>query len=592
LINDLGSFLLQRFLTTSILIKVMSTTNTSNDKLSQVVTEGSRNRSILFMDAAVENYSSLVAGVLPGFEAIILDSTQDGVQQITQVLSQRQNLASVHIVSHGSCGSVQLGTANLSWDTLSFYASQLQSWQNALTDAAQILLYGCNVAAGAVGKAFVQRLSELTSAVVAASDDLTGNAALGGDWELEVQAGSAGVTLAFSSAVMESYTSVLISEPYLVYEDEPFLALDSLFRVGDSVYFERTYFSTTYLYRIDTKTGTTASVRLGASGEEYQGTGINNIILDDTLYVVKRNFTTPDWIDNIFRIDNTNGTAVSVLPTLPNTEGWRIIPFGSLTTRDNAIYIRYLYIGESDELSSEWLLKIDNTKDQFVVPETQYGEQSVFGIPIEFDGFVYFISDNNNNQGNLWRVDNTTNQPIQLTDTSGAGYSFNSTLAKVNGNFYFIANNSSTGQELWKITNTTNNPVLVADINPGTGSSSPSLFAYVGNTLYFTADDGTHGKELWKINPSTGNPVLVTDINPGAGSVSLSNYIDINGTLYFSANDGVRGYELWKIDGNTGQAVLVRDIKSGSGSSNPRLLTNVNGKLYFIADHTTYGTEL
>lgn len=592
MINDLGSFLLQRFLTTSILIKVMSTTNTSNDKLSQVVTEGSRNRSILFMDAAVENYSSLVAGVLPGFEAIILDSTQDGVQQITQVLSQRQNLASVHIVSHGSCGSVQLGTANLSWDTLSFYASQLQSWQNALTDAAQILLYGCNVAAGAVGKAFVQRLSELTSAVVAASDDLTGNAALGGDWELEVQAGSAGVTLAFSSAVMESYTSVLISEPYLVYEDEPFLALDSLFRVGDSVYFERTYFSTTYLYRIDTKTGTTASVRLGASGEEYQGTGINNIILDDTLYVVKRNFTTPDWIDNIFRIDNTNGTAVSVLPTLPNTEGWRIIPFGSLTTRDNAIYIRYLYIGESDELSSEWLLKIDNTKDQFVVPETQYGEQSVFGIPIEFDGFVYFISDNNNNQGNLWRVDNTTNQPIQLTDTSGAGYSFNSTLAKVNGNFYFIANNSSTGQELWKITNTTNNPVLVADINPGTGSSSPSLFAYVGNTLYFTADDGTHGKELWKINPSTGNPVLVTDINPGAGSVSLSNYIDINGTLYFSANDGVRGYELWKIDGNTGQAVLVRDIKSGSGSSNPRLLTNVNGKLYFIADHTTYGTEL
>jgi len=44
-----------------------------------------------------------------------------------------------------------------------------------------ILLYGCNVGAGAEGLAFVESVARLSQADVAASDDVTGSAALGGD---------------------------------------------------------------------------------------------------------------------------------------------------------------------------------------------------------------------------------------------------------------------------------------------------------------------------------------------------------------------------------------------------------------------------
>jgi hypothetical protein len=68
--------------------------------------------------------------------------------------------------------------------------AQLKAWGAALSADADILLYGCNVGADAAGKAFVNLLAQATGADVAASDDLTGNAALGGDWDLEVKTGA------------------------------------------------------------------------------------------------------------------------------------------------------------------------------------------------------------------------------------------------------------------------------------------------------------------------------------------------------------------------------------------------------------------
>ena len=59
------------------------------------------------------------------------------------------------------------------------------------------------------GKSFVKYLSQLTKANVAASTNLTGNAKLGGDWNLEFIIGKIQANLAFSSAVMTAYSGVL-----------------------------------------------------------------------------------------------------------------------------------------------------------------------------------------------------------------------------------------------------------------------------------------------------------------------------------------------------------------------------------------------
>ncbi|WNZ24969.1 DUF4347 domain-containing protein [Leptolyngbya sp. NK1-12] len=143
------------------------------------------NGQIAFVDAGIADSASLVSQFQPGTEVHLLDSSQDAIAQITQVLANRSNLSAVHLVSHGSNGALQLGGDTIR--DLSEYDAELQQWSNSLTADADILLYGCNVAAGEAGVAFVNSLSQLTGADVAASDDLTG---MGGDWDLEYNTGT------------------------------------------------------------------------------------------------------------------------------------------------------------------------------------------------------------------------------------------------------------------------------------------------------------------------------------------------------------------------------------------------------------------
>ncbi|MEG5150810.1 DUF4347 domain-containing protein, partial [Microcoleus sp. AT9b-C2] len=101
---------------------------------------------IAFIDTQVENYQSLIAGVTPGTEVVVLDGNKDAIDQITEILGLRSNIDSIHIVSHGAPGSLQLGNGCLSADNVETYSEKLQQWRSALTVDADILIYGCNVA--------------------------------------------------------------------------------------------------------------------------------------------------------------------------------------------------------------------------------------------------------------------------------------------------------------------------------------------------------------------------------------------------------------------------------------------------------------
>ena len=145
---------------------------------------------IAFIDTQVENYQSLIAGVTPGTEVVVLDGNREAIDQITQILGDRSNIDSIRIVSHGAPGSLQLGDVRFSLDDLECDRHSLQKWFSPPTDSRSktpptILLYGCCVAAGERGKAFVKRLSELTGASVAASQNLTGSVAKAatGNWK-------------------------------------------------------------------------------------------------------------------------------------------------------------------------------------------------------------------------------------------------------------------------------------------------------------------------------------------------------------------------------------------------------------------------
>ncbi|MDQ2096404.1 MAG: DUF4347 domain-containing protein [Tychonema bourrellyi B0820] len=171
---------------------------------------------LVIVDSKLDNYQELVSGVKAGFEVIAIAQVGNAIEQITEILNERSNINSIHIVSHGQEAALKLGRAELNIDNLETYSSQLQQWGKALSESGSILLYGCNIAAGESGMKFVQKLSEITGANIAASNNLTGSAALGGDWELEITTGQINVELAFEKAVLESYPSVLAT---LVTED-------------------------------------------------------------------------------------------------------------------------------------------------------------------------------------------------------------------------------------------------------------------------------------------------------------------------------------------------------------------------------------
>ncbi|MEP0871267.1 DUF4347 domain-containing protein [Trichocoleus desertorum AS-A10] len=124
---------------------------------------------IVFIDPAVTNYPELVAGVRSGVEVVVLEAMADGVEQISSVLAQRHNLTAVHVVSHGSPGRVQLGTSELSLETIDRYSWELQAWAESLTNTAELLIYGCEVAKGDRGWVFVNMVHSLTGANVADS---------------------------------------------------------------------------------------------------------------------------------------------------------------------------------------------------------------------------------------------------------------------------------------------------------------------------------------------------------------------------------------------------------------------------------------
>ena len=165
----------------------------------QQAAESTRPNEVVFVDPRVADYQKLLDQALQGrglaeaakVEVVVLDLASDGVDQIANWLGQYQNqpLRAVHILSHGEAGELQLGTAVLDAGNVDAYAERLTSWSRGLAADADLLIYGCNVAAGETGGAFVDRLASLTGADVAASDDRTGTAALGGDWTLEKSTG-------------------------------------------------------------------------------------------------------------------------------------------------------------------------------------------------------------------------------------------------------------------------------------------------------------------------------------------------------------------------------------------------------------------
>ena len=323
-----------------------------------------------------------------------------------------------------------------------------------------------------------------------------------------------------------------------------------------------------------------------------------------------------------------------------------------------------LYFSATDGTSGHELWASDGTEAGTVlVKDINPGaaDSQPFSLA-ELNGQLLFRAYDADHGNELWKSDGTEAGTTLVKDIRPGSDSSNiGEMTVLGSRVYFRALDDAHGNELWRSDGTEAGTSLVKDIRPGTESGlarfGPAGFAAVGTTLTFFADNGTNGMEPWKSDGTDAGTALLADLDPGAGSSTFDLYgpitdlrtvwggrwyfrafssegdfevytsdgtpagtrqlVEINeqtsafevdltgtlfgpgpladrgGTLFFQASDGVSGTELWKSDGTEAGTEQAADVVPGAGSSVPAEITPLGGSVLFSAASANgYADEL
>ncbi|MEM0980422.1 MAG: DUF4347 domain-containing protein, partial [Cyanobacteria bacterium P01_H01_bin.58] len=184
----------------------------------QLASDRANDRALVILDSSIEHLPLLIADLPANADIFLLDSAQNPIEQITGALWKRPAVNSLHLVAHGASGSLRLGAANLNLDTLEHHAEQLRSWGEAL-NGGDLLIYGCQVAKGALGYLFLQQLHQLTGLNVAASTQTVGRLGSQTNWLLETQLGQVQTPIVFSEELQQTYMGNFVEVSFDIEQD-------------------------------------------------------------------------------------------------------------------------------------------------------------------------------------------------------------------------------------------------------------------------------------------------------------------------------------------------------------------------------------
>ncbi len=140
-----------------------------------------RTLELVFLDSSISNPEQMMAelsrdsggDLSRNLEFIIVDSQKDGIAQITSALLRYNGVDGLHIVSRGEAGQIQLGSTRLSLETLDRYRPAISAWQYSMSDKADLLFYGSDLASSADGRVLLSEISRLTATNASAGEQLT-----------------------------------------------------------------------------------------------------------------------------------------------------------------------------------------------------------------------------------------------------------------------------------------------------------------------------------------------------------------------------------------------------------------------------------
>jgi ELWxxDGT repeat protein len=132
---------------------------------------------------------------------------------------------------------------------------------------------------------------------------------------------------------------------------------------------------------------------------------------------------------------------------------------------------------------------------------------------------------------------------------------------------------------------------LVADLNPGIGSSSPNAVAILDDHAIFAGLDGT-SVNLYRSDGTAAGTTVIAVLDATPTFAWPSQLVTVGSRVFFAWGDAATGTELWATDGTTGGTGLVKDIRVGTGSSSPASIADIGGIAYFGAATSGSNNEL
>ncbi|MEL7035518.1 MAG: DUF4347 domain-containing protein [Cyanobacteria bacterium J06592_8] len=586
------------------------------------------NKTLIYIDATVENYEDLCQGVRLESKVIILDPAQDGIAQITKDLRNRVNctapgIQALHIVSHGSPGCLYLGNTQLNLDSLDQYKDQLQQWSGALTTDAEILLYGCNVAqeeyqtfdphsnptdqvslTSPTVSPFIQKLQHLTGAKIAASSTKIGHQTLGGNWKLDVYTDKILSPLAFTSSTQENYAGVLATFTVTNANDEgPGSLRDAIEQANDNddpngniIEFDPTVFSTPQTITL----GSQLNIRdRNGNSLTINGPGAENLTINGpgNGNVFRVNTNTPETVVRIsgLTIQNANNG-------IRNDGGEGILEVDSSIITDN-LRIGILSSGQIRVTNS--IFSNNNNQGINVSGSNSIIQGNTFvsttqnaqGQPSQGTGVRVFTPNNAEiATTNVSIIDNLIgtdangtaeighrNQGIEITQSIGT---------QITGNVI-----SGNGGEGITISDSANNTVVQGNL---IGVAPDGTTPLTNGNNGITVEDST-GTIIGGANPGEGNVISGNErdgifiTNGSSNNTILGNFIGVNAVgdaAISNTNNGVRilgsasntigGVNPGEgniISGNGADGVLITDSNDDEPipSSENRILGNIIG---------------
>jgi CSLREA domain-containing protein len=206
----------------------IGTFDTSNNAVIRVVKtpvaiqdnqKNSGQRELVVIDERVDDIATLKTDFQKQIDSgklldvVIIHQTEDGfsiISQKLQEIAQRgERVSALHLIGHGTEQQMQLGSINITNNSIQAHAINIQEWASTLTLDADVLLYGCDFAKSDQGKALAQELAQLSQADVAASIDITGAEKLGGNWDLEFSTGKIQADVILSTDGQYQYSGSL-----------------------------------------------------------------------------------------------------------------------------------------------------------------------------------------------------------------------------------------------------------------------------------------------------------------------------------------------------------------------------------------------